>query len=88
MNPILGLLRSRKFMLLLLDLVVSTTIYFVGKYAGASAFEDVKMIIGVMQPVFIAGIGAIAYEDGANVKAGAAVQAAEENAKAFCPPEG
>jgi len=81
MNPFAGLLRSRKFWLLILDLVSSTTLYFVGKYAGASIFEDVKMLIGVMQPVFITVIGAIAYEDSANVRAGAAVQVAEESTK-------
>ena len=81
MNPFSGLLKSRKFWLLILDLICSVTLYFVGKYAGASVFEDVKMLIVSLQPVFVTVIGAIAYEDGKNVTASASVQVAEEESK-------
>ena len=64
-NAFMLLLRSRKFLLLVLDVVVSLALYFVGKYAGAGAFEDVKLVITSVQPVFIAIIVAIAVEDGA-----------------------
>ena len=59
-----SLLRSRKFWLAILDLVVSLTLFFVGKYA-AFAVEDVNTVIVAIQPVFVMLIGAIAYEDGA-----------------------
>ncbi len=61
--PIHALLKSRKFLLLLLDTVVSLTLFFVGKYA-LDIFEDVKFVIAALQPVFVTLIGAIAYEDG------------------------
>ena len=69
-NPFKGLLRSRKFMLLLLDLVIGLVTFFVGKYVQA-AVEDVAVIIGLLQPVFIVAIGSIAWEDAAAKKAGA-----------------
>jgi hypothetical protein len=70
MNPLAGLLRSRKFWLLVLDTAISLILYFVGKYAPAGVFEDVKVIILALQPVFIVIIGAIAYEDGQLKRAG------------------
>ena len=73
-NPFLSLLRSRKFWLVILDTVISVVLYFVGKYAGASLFEDVKMLIGVLQPVFVVIIAAIAYEDKAAIQADAEVE--------------
>lgn len=65
MNPIVGLLKSRKFLVALLDLVVSCVIYFGGKYLGASVFEDVKFLIGATQVIAGILIAAIAYEDAA-----------------------
>ena len=64
MNPMSSLLRSRKFLLLVLDTVISLVLYFVGKYAAQGLFEDVKLVILTMQPVFVAIIAGIAYEDG------------------------
>jgi len=69
MNPFAALLRSRKFLLMVLDLLVSTALYFGAKYVGPSAFEDIQFLIAVLQPVFVVGIGAIAYEDGERAKA-------------------
>lgn len=67
------LLNSAKFWTAIIDLVVSLILYFVGKYAAAGAFEDVKFVIAALQPVFLMLIGSIAYEDArikpwANVK--------------------
>jgi len=62
------LLRSRKFLLLCLDVVISIAIYFVGKYA-ALALEDVKFAILTLQPLVVLLIGSIAYEDGATLSA-------------------
>ena len=58
-----ALLRSRKFMALILDVVCSGVLFFVGKYATGS-LEDVKFVILGIQPVFLFLIGGIAYEDG------------------------
>jgi TRAP-type C4-dicarboxylate transport system permease small subunit len=65
MNPIVGLLRSRKALVALVDLLTSIILYFVGKYALPSVAEDINFLIGVLQvPVGIL-IAAIAYEDAA-----------------------
>ena len=64
MNPFSKLFKSRKFWLMILDLVVSLALFFVGRLAPGSA-EDVKYIIGLLQPVFVTIIAAIAYEDAA-----------------------
>jgi hypothetical protein len=64
-NPFKALLMSRKFWMTILDLVVSATIYFVGKYAAPQFAEDVKYIVAAIQPVFLVIIGSIAWEDAA-----------------------
>ena len=70
MNPFLGLLRSRKFWLMVLDLAVSFATYFLTKYAAPAVADDVLYVIAGLQPVFVVIIGAIAYEDGQAKKAG------------------
>lgn len=62
-NPFSALLHSRKFWLLILDTIITLTLYFVGKYAQV-AFEDTKMVIFALQPIFVVAIGAFAYADG------------------------
>jgi uncharacterized membrane protein HdeD (DUF308 family) len=61
-NPFSALLHSRKFWLLILDTVISLTLYFVTKYSPA-ATEDVKFLILALQPVFVTIILAIAWND-------------------------
>jgi hypothetical protein len=56
------LARSSRFWTLILDVVVSITLFFVGKYAGA-ALEDTKFLIVTLQPVFVLLIGAYTAED-------------------------
>jgi len=65
MNPIQGLLRSRKFLLLILDTAISLVLFFVTKYAAPGLAEDVKFVIAAYQPVFVAIIMAISIEDAA-----------------------
>jgi len=67
-NPFSGLLHSRKFWLMIVDVFVSLSLYFVGKYLPG-AFEDVKFAILALQPVVITVIIAIAVEDAAIKKA-------------------
>ncbi|MBU1457009.1 MAG: hypothetical protein KKD01_20030 [Proteobacteria bacterium] len=62
-KPFYALFKSRKFWLLILDTVVSVTLFFVGKYYQV-AYEDIAFMIGALQPVFVTVIGGIAYEDG------------------------
>lgn len=59
-----SLLYSRKFWLMVIDVVISATVYFVSKYVNPLAGEDVLWMIGLLQPVVIALITGIAYEDG------------------------
>ena len=68
MNPIKGLLISRKFWALMLDVVISIVLYFVGKYGTPSVYEDIKFLIAALQPVFVMLIASIAYEDVGNPK--------------------
>lgn len=59
-----NLLKSRKFLLLILDTLISMAVYFIGKYFPVG-IEDAKILIFGLQPVFVAIICAIAYEDSA-----------------------
>jgi hypothetical protein len=77
----MSLFKSRKFWLMILDLVVSLTMFFVGKYADAALFDDIKFVIVALQPVFVTIIGAIAYEDAANIKAQGALDEAAAYSK-------
>jgi len=61
-NPFSALLHSRKFWLLILDTVISLTLYFVSKYA-MGAVEDVKFLVLALQPVFVTIILAVAWND-------------------------
>jgi len=65
LSPLQKLFKSRKFLLLLLDTFVSLVLFGVGVLMPA-AMEDVKLVIGLLQPIFVALIGAIAWEDAAN----------------------
>ena len=66
-NPFKALAMSRKFLLMVLDVVISLTTYFITKYANPEAAKDVLMVLGVLQPVFVTLIASIAYEDGKNI---------------------
>lgn len=58
-----GLLRSRKFWLLVMDALISSIVYFGGKYLAPQAMDDLKFIIAGWQPIVLLVIGAIAAED-------------------------
>ncbi len=68
-NPVAGLLRSRKFLLLILDVLLSSLLYFAGKHLAPDVVDDIKFLVASYQPVFLMVIGSIAYEDKANVEA-------------------
>lgn len=65
LSPLAKLLKSRKFLLLILDTVVSIVLWVAGSYFPG-AEEAVKFFIVTLQPVFITVIAAIAWEDVAN----------------------
>lgn len=58
------LFRSSKFWLAVLDVVVSTIVYFITKYAAPDVAEDIIWVIASWQPIVVAVIAGIAYEDG------------------------
>ncbi len=59
------LARSRKFLIAAMDALIALIVYFAGKYLSASSDEDVLKVIGVLQPVVVMMIYAIAKEDAA-----------------------
>jgi len=61
-NPFSALLHSRKFWLAMFNTVLALATFFVAKYAPQAA-EDVKFVFVTLQPVFVAVILAIAWED-------------------------
>ena len=65
LNPFQGLLRSRKFLLLCLDTVITIALAFVAEYATLEAAKMIQFLIAALQPVFVAIILAIAVEDAA-----------------------
>jgi hypothetical protein len=77
MTPLQALLKSRKFLVLTLDTVLSLVLYFSAKYLAPGAVEDIKTVIVALQPVALMLIASIAYEDGQTMKASATVEAAK-----------
>ena len=65
-----SLIKSRKFWLMLFDLVVSVTIYFITKYAMPSLAEDALFLIAVIQPPILFVIAGITVEDAAQKLSG------------------
>jgi len=59
-----SIFKSRKFWIAIADVIFSTAIYFVTKYAAPDLAKDLLWVIGAYQPVIVALIGSIAYEDG------------------------
>ncbi len=65
-----GLMRSRKFWVMVLDAGVSLALYFAAKYMGASEYDDIKVVIALLQPIAVTVVGMIAHEDVNAMKAG------------------
>ena len=51
MNPFQALLKSRKFLVLLMDITVSLVLYFSAKYLAGGAVEDIKTAIVALKKV-------------------------------------
>jgi hypothetical protein len=65
-----SLFASRKFWLMILDVIVSTATYFITKYVAPEIGNDIIWLIGSWQPVVIALITGIAVEDAAAIASG------------------
>ena len=55
--------KSRKFWLLILDIVLSSAAFFGARYLASDAQDIVKFAVLTLQPVFIMLIGAYAYQN-------------------------
>jgi len=60
-----ALIKSRKFWLMILDVVISTATYFITAYVSPEVAEQIIWVIGAWQPVIVALIIGIAVEDAA-----------------------
>jgi hypothetical protein len=78
----LGLLESRKFRIMLADVIISSITYFVAKYINYELGQDIIWLIGTWQLVIYAVIAGIATEDAAKVVANATKDAANLTAVA------
>lgn len=72
LNPFQKLVKSRKFWLMILDVLISTVTYFVTIYVNPKVAEQIIWVIGAWQPVIVALIIGIAHEDAAE-KSGASI---------------
>ena len=43
--------KSKEFLTILVDLIVSVALYFGAKYLAPESFEDVKWVIAALQPI-------------------------------------
>lgn len=75
-NALKALLRSRKFLLLVLDTVVSIALAFIAEYCTPETAKMIQLVIVGLQGVFAAAIVGIAVEDAALKRAG----------NHYCPP--
>ena len=64
----------------IVDVVISTVLYFGGKYAGAHV-DDIKFLVAAFQPVVIMVIAGITVEDTAKQQANAKMQVAHTQAQ-------
>jgi len=55
--------KSRKFWLLILDIVISAAAFFGGRYLAAESQDILNWFIVTIQPVFIMLIGAYTYQN-------------------------
>lgn len=78
-NPIASLIRSRKFLLAMLDAFVASTALVLTWFLSPDKVASVLTLIGIWQPVLIAVILSIAHEDAANVKAEAEMYKADQS---------
>ena len=86
MNPISGLLRSRKFLLAVIDAIAGILGLWVGTLATQETATLIMATWGALQPVFIAVIAMIAYEDKAKLEAKSRTDAALSSSRSLSIP--
>lgn len=64
------ILKSRKFWLMVVDVVVSLTSVLLGWYLAPEQAERIMTVIAILQPVVVSLIIGIAVEDAAEKRAG------------------
>lgn len=69
MSPFQLLLRSRKFLLAVLDAAMATVSILLTWFFAPEKVEQVMLLIGIWQPVIVAVIIGIALEDAAEKRA-------------------
>jgi len=72
-----SLLKSRKFWIMLVDVVVSISTYFVGKYLSPETVKDILFLIGALQPVVLLVISFIGVQNVTAMKAEASLKEAK-----------
>ena len=85
-NPFTGLIHSRKFLLAMLDALVSSVALVLTWFLSPDKVASVLALIGIWQPVLIAVIVGIAAEDVALSKASSEMYKADSDvvaAKAY-----
>ena len=60
-----SLLKSRKFWIMVVDVIISSATYFISKYVAPEIGNDIIWLIASWQPVIYALIAGIAAEDAA-----------------------
>lgn len=66
----MGLWKSRKFRILVFDTVIAVVTFIVTRFLAPDYQGDVLLLIGLLQPVVLALILGIAWEDSAAKRAG------------------
>ena len=65
-----NLFKSRKFWIMITDLILSTATYFITAYVAPDLAKNILWVIGAWQPAVYAVINGIALEDAARLTAG------------------
>lgn len=63
----MSIFKSRKFWLMVVDVVISTATYFVTNYVDPELGKNIIWLIAAWQPVVVALITGIATEDAAKI---------------------
>ena len=55
--------KSRKFWIVVLDVLVSSALFFGAKYIAPSTFDDIKFVIGILQAPILLLIAAYTVQN-------------------------
>ena len=62
--------KDPKFLTALVDVLISTALFFVGKYGAPALFDDLKFLIGAYQSIVILLIAGYFQADAASINKG------------------